>query len=154
VALDRVSSDREIVTFRDVDEDNGMWRRIPFKGGRGIVVVENSERVVVTDHCMAVCCRVLTTWLMDIRWCMTDLGTVDQVGTEWVGVAGSIAKHIGGAHRRDKDVAEVKVVMKALDSWRRKNMARTSNIIALPPFDSQMTVTDSKWRSPPYTVWR
>jgi hypothetical protein len=42
-----------------------------------------------------------------------------------------IAKYIGGAHKRNKDVAEVRVVMKALDSWRKKNMTRTSNIIAL-----------------------
>jgi hypothetical protein len=65
---------------------------------------------------MAVCYKVLSTWLMDIRWIMDERRTVDLNSTEWVGTAGSIAKYNGGAHRRNKDVAEVRVVMKALDS--------------------------------------
>ncbi len=52
------------VTFRDINSKEDAWQRIPFKGGRGIVVLDDIDKVLVTDHCMAVCCRELAVWLM------------------------------------------------------------------------------------------
>jgi hypothetical protein len=152
--MDQVSEGAGTVTFRDVDEREGMWRRIPLKGGRGIVVIANCERLTVTDHCMAVCCRAMATWLMDLRWGLEDARTVDHVSTHWEGKAATIAKHIGGVHRKDKDVAEVRVVMRALESWRRRDMTRTSNMIALPPYDTQTPLSETKFKSLPLTIWR
>lgn len=57
VAMDRVTDVNDVTTFRDIDDKNGLWQRIPIKGGRGIVVIKGTKRLAVTDHCMAVCCR-------------------------------------------------------------------------------------------------
>ena len=57
VAMDRVTDVNDVTTFRDIDEKNGLWRRVPIKGGRGILVIKGTKRLVVTDHCMAVCCK-------------------------------------------------------------------------------------------------
>jgi hypothetical protein len=68
---------------------------------------------------MAMFCRVLATWLMDVR------NTMDLISTLWVGQQAPSETYSWG-HRTDKDVAKVRVVMKALDSWIRKNMTKTS----------------------------
>jgi hypothetical protein len=57
IALDSLENGDNVVTFRDVNEKQEAWRRIPVEGGRGIVIVEGIMKVVITDHCMAVCCK-------------------------------------------------------------------------------------------------
>jgi len=64
VALDGVMEDYDVVTFRDINEKMDGWQRIPIRGGRGIVLVDNIDKVAVTDHCMAVCCKEFAVWLM------------------------------------------------------------------------------------------
>ena len=64
IALDSVIGVSSQVTFRDVNNKEDAWQRIPIKGGRGIVVVDDIDKVVVTDHCLAVCCREFALWVM------------------------------------------------------------------------------------------
>jgi hypothetical protein len=64
VAMDGVLEDYDVVTFRDVNEKMTGWQRIPIRGGRGIVIVDNIDKVAATNYCMAVCCKEFAVWLM------------------------------------------------------------------------------------------
>ncbi len=63
------------MSFTDIDYVKEIPRSIPDKGGRGIVVVEGTQKVIATDHCMAVCCSDLAMYLMDGRWNVKEMLT-------------------------------------------------------------------------------
>ena len=83
VAVDSAAMEEGSVTFTDIDHENDTPRRLPDKGGRGIVVIEGIQKVVATDHCMAVCCADLAMFLMDGRWNVKEMLTKGLVATEW-----------------------------------------------------------------------
>ena len=57
IALDSLENGDNFVSFRDVNEKQEASRWIPVEGARGIEIVDGIKKVVIKDHCMAVCCK-------------------------------------------------------------------------------------------------
>ena len=90
---------------------------------------------------------------MRVRWFLSEEGTVDMACTMWVGLVGACASNLGSPFRRDKDVAEIKVVARACNAWRGRDLGRTGNIVILSVFETLLKEEKDKW-NPPITVWK
>jgi hypothetical protein len=94
------------VTFRDVNEKQEVWRRIPIEGGRGLLIVDGIKKVAITYYCMAVCCKYFAMWLMRYREQKRLEGTVNCAFTLWKGKNCRLAKlleHLRHSIRHEND---------------------------------------------------
>jgi hypothetical protein len=80
---------------------------------------------------------------------------VNLMSTVWVGQMGACVSNLGSPLRRDKDVAEIKVVAVAqgYNAWRGRDLGRTANILILPVFETVLTEDSVSW-APPMIAWR
>jgi len=109
VAVDSVEMEEGSVTFTDIDHETDTPRRLPNKGERGIVVIDGIQKVVATDHCMAVCCTDLAMFLMDGRWNVREMLTKGLVATEWPVEQKSLMSNYGKRENLAKATMEVEV---------------------------------------------
>ena len=75
---------------------------------------------------------------MRVRWFLSEEATVDMASTMWVGQVGICASNVGHPLRRDKDVAEIKIVSRACNAWRGRDLGRIGNILILTIFESPL----------------
>ena len=99
------------------------------------MVIDGIQKVVATDHCMAVCCTDLAMFRMDGRWNVREMLTKGLVATEWPEDQKSLMKNYGKRENLAKATMEVEVAQLISNDQHASIMMKTANLIALPPME-------------------